>query len=134
MTQSGEEAPHYPVPSSHVRQLPVPDPGCLPTTRRGLTQPGRGNGKAAKALTAALGPPPGCTPTRGVGRGVPAAVLSGLGLTVLGAGPPCSHRSDAPAQTLVGGTRALSAPSPRPTRQGLVRERGSEELQPRGES
>ena len=124
MTQSGEEAPHHPVPSSRVRvrQPPVPVPGCLPTTRRGLTQPGRGDGKAAKALTAALGPPPGCTPTRGVGRG---AVLPGLGLSVLGAGPP-----SAPAGVMPQPRHYWEEPGPyppptppRPTRQGLVRER-----------
>lgn len=54
---------------------------------------------------------------------MPAAVLSGPGLRARGPGP-CSHRSDAQPRHLgVGGTRALSAPHPCPTRQGLVRER-----------
>lgn len=52
---------------------------------------------------------------------MPAAVLSGLGLTVLGAGLPLLPQEMPPAQTLVGGTRPYPPLTPPHTPQGLVR-------------
>lgn len=84
-------------------------------------QPGKGDSKGKKVLRAALGPPPGCTPTQGVGEG--------CWLTP-GAGGPHGH-GDAPAHTLAGG----AGPYPPTPGGGLLVEgkEGVRELQTGGQ-
>ena len=66
MTQTkGEETPHHTAPCASATRSP--SLGRLPTTARGLSQPGKGDSKGKEVLTA-LGPRPGCTPTQGVGE------------------------------------------------------------------